>query len=174
MAGMHISGPFESTAGLTAGQVTANAIGAAAVIGTKMGSGAVTGRAMGTGSGGPLFAVKLDVVRGTLAAGSGTIQMGWRWCTPNRPTFLREINTAFARGGSAPGGGNWRFKVWSGTTSKGLAGTAIAGAATFGIVPIGGLAITLPARTIVGFAVHTVGATVAGGGGEPTLYYTHR
>lgn len=163
MAGSTFSGPLTITDGLVAGTVTGNA----------MAAGAVTGRALGTGAGGPLFAFVLDAVRGTHAAASGTIQQDWSFVAPNRATFLREINTIFRRGGSAPQGGNWRFKMWSNGVSKGLAATAIAGA-TFANVPIRGLTATLPARALVALAIHTVGATVAGGGGRPTVYLSYR
>ena len=173
MASSTLSGPLTITDGLVASTVTANAIGAAAVVGPKLGTGAVTGRALGTGAGGPIFAFVLERVGGTHAAGSGTLQAGWSFVAPNRSTFLREINTVFSRGGSAPQGGNWRFKMWSNGVSKGLAATSVAGA-TFANVSIRGLSATLPARSLVALAVQTVGATVAGGGGKPTVYLSYR
>lgn len=173
MAQSTLSGPLDITNGLNASLVTANALGAGAVIGPKLGAGAATTRAVGTGADGPKLAFTLENVAGNLSAASGTIQVGWRFVAPNRTTFIREINAAFARGGSAPQGGNFRFKMWSNAVSKGLAGTSVAGA-TNAVVAIRGLTATLPARSLVGLAVHTVGGTVIGGGCKPTVYLTYR
>lgn len=173
MASSTQSGPLTIDNGLVAGSVTANAIAAGAVIGPKLGAGAATARAMGTGADGPLKAFVLENVAGTLSAASGTLQLAWRFVAPNRATYLREINAVFARGGSAPQGGNFRFKMWSNGVSKGLAATSVAGA-TNAVVAIRGLTATLPARSLVALAVHTVGGTVAGGGCKPTVYLSYR
>ena len=173
MATSTMSGPLTITNGLAAGAVTANAIGAAAVIGVKLGAGAVTGRAVGTGGDTPLLQYTLEAVRGNLSAASGTILQGWSFVAPNRATFIREVNGAFGRGGSAPQGGNFRWKMFSNGVGKGLAGTSIAGA-TNAVVAVRGLSATLPARSLVGLAVQTIGGTVIGGNCKPTVYLSLR
>jgi hypothetical protein len=155
-SGVYIRGSLRATGGIATGSVQA--------------------KSLATGSNGPVFSSMLgrpSVTTHTVA--SGTIVEGWVF-VPHRNITVREIGMHF---GTGPQGGLFTLKLHSissvGTlTSKGLAsGVSVAGGAKK-VVRFTGLTATFPAGNAVGIAVKTVGGTVAGRGGKPTIHYTYR
>jgi hypothetical protein len=122
----------------------------------------------------PAFAVSLTAMPTALAAASGMIIARWRQSLPSYATKLHEIGVVFTRGGTTPPqGGMLRFKVWSGSTAKGVfAGSVAGGTAERVTLRLSGGA-TFPAQADFGIAVHTAGATQAGRGAQPTLYMSY-
>jgi hypothetical protein len=111
-----------------------------------------------------------------LSVGSGTIQTNWRVALPSYPTKLFEIGMTFPRGGtSAPQGGTFAVKVWSGASAKGVFVGSVAGATVENLKLTLAAGATFAANAELGLALHTVGATSPGRqSARPTLYMGYR
>jgi hypothetical protein len=135
---------------------------------------AVTAGAFATASNGPVFSQSAAPFRGDHAAASGTVLAGWHFFYP-RTVTIRQLSIGFVTG---PRGGIFGIKIFSRTgagtnTSKGVVTFPVLGNSK-AHVNKSGLTITMPANSLLAIAVHTIGATVAGGGGMPYTHHTNR
>lgn len=152
----HFRGPIVSEGSITSG-------------GSIISTSGVTPSSLGAGV---LVTIPMTKRPGTHAAASGTVIPEWRAALPARQMTLQGVGMTFSSGASAPQGGTFRLKVWSGNTAKGVVAGSVGGA-SFPALQLGGLAATFPASAVARLTLHTVGASAAGGGGQPSLYLNY-
>jgi len=174
MTGINITTGSIKSRHLGLGSVSAGAVKTGAIRAKHLGLLSVTAGAFATASNGPLFTQSASIMRGNHAAASGTVIAGWNFFFA-RAVTVRSVSISFVTG---PIGGKFGLKSFQledeGTiASKGVTTFPVAGSQRSWCNK-SSLAITMHANSLMVMAVHTIGGTVAGGGGVPYVHYTYR